>query len=193
MRSRKDRFPLLRVLPQALQVYTKYNKPPASLLANAGAIIGTDPMKTLANNGPWLLLSFVLLGAAMSASNAKAETSIHLGGWSKHLVTGNDNDYTSSHDLFAVEVGPVLVARFRNSYGRESYAAGYGWSRKWGNWEGLVYMGVVRGYKGFYGNDEKHTKTLPMALPSIRYTKYRVQPGLLLLGEALVLEFGIVL
>ena len=135
----------------------------------------------------------LILILALLATPAMAETSIHLGGWSKHLVTGSDHDYTSSHDLFAVEVGPVLVARFRNSYGRESYAAGYGWSKKWGNWEGSVYLGAVRGYRGYYGDSEKNTKTMPLVLPSIRYTEYRVQPGLLLLGEALVLEFGIVL
>ena len=148
-------------------------------------------MNNLTQSALWFLLSFVLLCAALSVSNAEAEASIHLGGWSKHLVTGNDNDYTSSHDLFAVEVGPVLVARFRNSYGRESYAAGYGFSKTWGDWEGSVYMGAVRGYRGYYGDTENNTKTLPMVLPSIRYTKFRVQPGLLLLGEALVFEIGI--
>jgi len=193
MRSRKDRFPLLRVLPQALQVYTKYNKPPASLLANAGAIIGTDPMKTLANNAPWLLLSFVLLGAALYSGNAQAETSIHAGGLSYHVATGHKADYNSNHKLLAVEHNGFLVGRFSNSYDRTTAIAAYGWSKQWGNWRGAVYVGAVRGYRSCFGDDGDKAVVCPVAFPSLHYTAWMVQPGVLVLGEAVALTVRVAL
>ena len=58
-------------------------------------------MNTLTKNAAWILLSFVIIGAALSISKAEAETKVYLGAWSTHLVT--DGDFNESHDLLAVE------------------------------------------------------------------------------------------
>lgn len=134
------------------------------------------------------LLSMFLVGAAMVACQpAYSQTAIHAGGHSYHLATGHKVDYTSSHDLIGVEAGPYLAATFRNSYGRRSYLAGYGFSKDWGHWRGPVYVGAVRGYRSCYGDEGDKARVCPMAFPSLHYTKYRFQPGVLLFGEALAL------
>lgn len=130
---------------------------------------------------------FAFLAATALCVPAHAETALHAGGWSYHIVTGNKVDYTSSHDLVGVEVGSAMVATFRNSYGRRSYLAGYGWSKQWGDWRGSLYVGAVKGYRSCYGDDGDKARVCPMAFPSLHYTKYRVQPGFVLFGEALAL------
>ena len=142
-------------------------------------------MNIKTKNVCWLLAAVVVFCASLVAGNAKAETAVYAGAWSKHLVTGDEYDYTSSHDLFAVEYKRVFAARFRNSYGRESYALGYTWSKQYGNFEAKVVAGAVRGYRGWYGDSESTTKTLPLVVPMVSYTKYKIQPTVLLMGEAL--------
>lgn len=139
-------------------------------------------MKT--NKIYWLLSAFVILAALYSA-NAKAETAIWAGAWSKHVIT--DDDYTSSHDLVAVEHKSVLAARYRNSYGRESYAIGYGANTSYGDLRLSGYVGATTGYTKCWGNDDSSGNVCPMFVGAAHYTRYRVQPGLLLFGEALAL------
>ena len=134
----------------------------------------------------WLLSALVLLAAIYSA-NAKADIALHAGGWSYHVATGHKVDYTSSHDLIGLEVGPALVATFRNSHGRRSYLTGYGFIKDWGHWRGSVYVGAVHGYRSCYGDDGDKARICPMAFPSLHYTRYRVQPGVLVFGEAVAL------
>ena len=131
----------------------------------------------------YYLAAIVVLALAVWGSNARAETNIYAGAWSKHLITGGD--YTSSHDLFAVEHKRIFAARFRNSFGRESYALGRTWTWSKGNLEAKVVVGAVRGYRGFYGDYDDKTRVLPLVVPMVSYTKYRVQPTVLLMGEAL--------
>jgi len=134
------------------------------------------------NKTLWAMMAFVI-GCAVYSVQAMADTNVYLGAWSKHLVT--DGDYTSSHDLLAVEHKRVFGATFRNSYGRESYAIGYTWSWKRGDFEAKVVAGAVRGYRGFYGDYDDKTRVLPLVVPMVSYTKYRVQPTVLMMGEAL--------
>ena len=68
-------------------------------------------MDKLTQSATWLLLSFVIMGAALYASNAQAETSIHAGALSYHVVTGHKVDYNSNHKLLAVEHNGFLVGR----------------------------------------------------------------------------------
>ena len=150
-------------------------------------------MNTLAKNAAWLLLSFVILGAALSISNAEAETSIHAGGLSYHVATGYKNDYNNNHNLLAVEHNGLLIGRFSNSYKRTTAIAAYGWSKQWGNWRGAVYVGAVRGYRSCYGDEGGKAVVCPVAFPSLHYTKYRVQPGVLVLGEAVALTVRVTL
>ena len=148
-------------------------------------------MNNLIQSAAWLLLFFVLLGAALYASNAQAETSIHAGALSYHVVTGHKVDYNSNHKLLAVEHNGFLVGRFSNSYDRTTAIAAYGWSKQWGNWRGAVYVGAVRGYRSCFGDDGDKAVICPVALPSLHHTKYRVQPGVLVLGEAVALTVRI--
>lgn len=124
-------------------------------------------------------------GALLLATEAQSEVALHGGGWSTHLLT--DNDYTSSHDLIGVEAGPVLVATFRNSYGRRSYLAGYGWDKQWGDVRGSVHLGAVHGYRSCYGDRGDKAQLCPAIVPALHYTRYRVQPGVVLFGEALAI------
>ena len=150
-------------------------------------------MNRLTKNAAWLLLSFVILGAALSISNAEAETSIHAGGLSYHVVTGRDVDYNSNHKLLAVEHNGFLVGRFSNSYDRTTAIAAYGWSKQWGNWRGAVYVGATRGYRSCYGDDGDKAIVCPVAFPSLHYTAWKVQPGVLVLGEAVALTVRVTL
>jgi hypothetical protein len=93
-------------------------------------------------------------------------------------------DYNSNHKLLAVEHNGFLVGRFSNSYDRTTTVAAYGWSKQWGNWRGAVYAGAVRGYRSCFGDNGDKAVVCPVAFPSLHYTKYRVQPGVLVMGEA---------
>ena len=150
-------------------------------------------MNNLIQSAAWLLLSFVLLGAALYASNAQAETSIHAGALSYHVVTGHKVDYNSNHKLLAVEHNGFLVGRFSNSYKRTTVIAAYGWSKQWGNWRGAVYVGATRGYRSCYGDDGDKAIVCPVAFPSLHYTAWKVQPGVLVLGEAVALTVRVAL
>ena len=136
----------------------------------------------------WALPAFVLLAALYSAS-AKSETAIWAGAWSSHPLS--DEEYTSSHDLVAVEHENWMAARFRNSHGRESYDVGYGRSWQHGDVRLAGYIGVVRGYTVCWNDDDSNTNVCPMAVGAAHYTKYRVQPGVLLMGQAVALSFRV--
>tara|TARA_Y100001973_G_scaffold105035_1_gene176718 strand:- start:1682 stop:2119 length:438 start_codon:yes stop_codon:yes gene_type:complete len=131
----------------------------------------------------WALAAFVA-AMALHTYNAKAETAVVLGGWSEHLIT--DEDYNESHDAVLLEHDQYMVGRFNNSYGRESYVAAYGWTKQWGNWRGSVHAGVIKGYSKCFGDDGDSGRVCPMVYPAVTYTKYRVQPQVGLLGEAVV-------
>ena len=66
-------------------------------------------MKKLIKSATWLLLSFVILGSALYASNAEAETNLYVGAWSKHLVTDGLNE---RHDLIAIEHDNWIAGTF---------------------------------------------------------------------------------
>lgn len=130
------------------------------------------------------IASAVLLMCAIYAANVKAETAIHLGGYSYHVATGHKEDYQDWHELVAVEHGNWIAGRFVNSYDRTSAIVGYGWSKQWGNWRGSVYVGAVYGYRSCYGDEGEKARVCPMAFPALHYAKYRAQPGVLVFGEA---------
>lgn len=145
----------------------------------------TDKQKDLIY---WAAVAIVL-ALACYGYNAKAETAVTLGGWSKHLIT--DEDYNESHDAVLVEHNGWMAGRFTNSYDRTTYALAYGWSKKWGNWRGSVHAGVMRGYTKCYGEDGSSANICPMIYPAVTYTKYRVQPQVGLLGEAIVFSIRV--
>lgn len=136
----------------------------------------------------WLMATFILL-ALVYAHQAKAETAIWAGAWSIHPFS--DEDYTSSHDLVAVESHGFLAARYRNSYGRESYAAGIGKSWRYGDVRLSGYVGATTGYSECWGDDGGRSTICPMFVGAAHYTRYRVQPGVLIFGEAVAVSFRV--
>src|SRR5690554_416747 len=127
-----------------------------------------------------LLITFLLF-----VPLAQADVSLQLGAWSYHLMTGDDYDYTSSHDLVGIEYKKVMATTFRNSYGRRTYSlSGEVFSFKQGDWVGSVHVGIMRGYRKCYGDDGSNTNVCPLIVPRLSYAKYKVQPTILLMGEA---------
>ena len=131
----------------------------------------------------WALSAFVIL-AALYAPYAKSETAIHAGGYSYHVATGHKYDYNDWHRLAAVEHGSYMAGYFRNSYDRDTFFVVHGWQKQWGHWRGSVHVGMTYGYRGCYGDFDTKGRYCPVAFPALHYTRYRVQPGLVLFGEA---------
>lgn len=134
----------------------------------------------------WLLCIFVL-AAIVHAYQAKAETNVFIGAWSKHLIS---KDLNEEHRLFAIEHNGWFAGRFINSYDRESYDVARKFKWTYGELEGGVYVGAVRGYTRCWGNDDSNTNTCPMAVPYITYDA-TVAPQVMLIGEAVAVTIRI--
>ena len=147
-------------------------------------------MKWITNNILWLMLSFVILGAALSISNAEAETNLYVGAWSKHLVTDGLNE---RHDLIAIEHNNWIAGTFDNSYDRETWFAARKWSWKHGDLEAGVYGGAMRGYSTCFGDDGSGSNVCPMVAPYITWHAGPVSPQVFLLGEAIAVSIKIAL
>lgn len=132
-----------------------------------------------------LALSLIVLILALWSANAKAEpVSIHLGGYSYHVATGHKYDYNDWHELVAVEYGSFMAGHFKNSYDRDTAIVAYGWSKQWGHWRGSVHIGAMRGYRSCYGDEGDKARVCPVSFPALYWTRYRVQPGVIVFGEA---------
>lgn len=139
-------------------------------------------------NKHWLILALIAAALMVYANNARSEPlSLHAGGYSYHVATGHKHDYNDWHRLAAVEYGSYMAGYFRNSYDRDSFVAGYGWSKQWGHWRGSAHVGAVYGYRSCYGDEGDKARICPVAFPSLYWTRYDVQPGVILFGEALAL------
>lgn len=134
----------------------------------------------------WLLAGLVLILAVWSG-NAKAETYLYAGAWSKHLVSEGLNE---EHRLLAIEHNGWFAGRFTNSYDRESYAVARKFKWTYGELEGGVYVGAVRGYTRCWGDDDSSTNTCPLAVPYITYDA-PVAPQVMLIGEAVAVSIRI--
>jgi len=124
---------------------------------------------------------------------AFSDTAIHAGAVSYHVLTGHENDYNGNNKLAAVEHNKIFVGRFSNSYHRTTTVAAYGFKRQWNDWRGAVYVGAVYGYRSCFGDDGHKAVICPVVFPTLHYTKYRVQPGILILGEAVALSLRMAL
>lgn len=133
----------------------------------------------------------ILIAVVVMADPVSADTTVHLGGYSYHLSTEDLHDYNNWHRLVAVDVRGALLGRFANSFGRESTILAYGKTAQWGYWRGTIYLGAVHGYRGCYGDWADRTHWCPVAMPALRYARYRVQPGVLLLGDAVAVTVSV--
>ena len=114
---------------------------------------------------------------------------IYMGGWSHHLTSGN---YNEEHHFHAYQKDNWLVGGFVNSFDDYTLIAGksFGWTNEAESIEVGFVAGLSCGYK------HEHVKLsasgfMPVLVPYIAYTEYKVQPSLLLLGNAVALTFRI--
>lgn len=130
-----------------------------------------------------LLLATLLL----APTHALAEgTYLHAGAWSQHM---DGDELNESHSLVAVEVDSYMAGYFRNSYDEDSVFAAKRWAWNHGNWQASISVGAVYGYRScLKGIDDNGRKLCPLVSPSLTYTKYAVQPSLLVLGNAVALS-----
>lgn len=140
----------------------------------------------------WLAV-WIVAALALLAHDAKADTAVHLGAYSYHVATGYKTDYNSNHELTAIEHDGWLAGRFKNSYSRETQIAAKLYSRQWGNWRGTVGIGLSRGYRSCFGDDGDRAVVCPIAFPSLHYTRWRVQPGIVVFGEAVAISARVIL
>lgn len=113
-------------------------------------------------------------------------TYLHTGAWSKHF---SDDAYNESHSLLAVEYRSYMAGYFRNSYGEDSVFAAKRWSWSHGNWEAGIAVGAVYGYRHcFKGWADRSRRVCPLVSPSLTYTKYAIQPSVLVMGNAAALS-----
>lgn len=125
------------------------------------------------------IVAIILLVCVMGSH---ADT-LYFGGWSTHLGEP-DAPYNQSHEMLGYERGNVFAARFINSHNRESYAVAYAWKWQKADIQWGIYAGAVYGYRSCYGDDGEKTVYCPLLVPMVSYTKYAVQPTVLLMGNA---------
>lgn len=130
-----------------------------------------------------LLLVILAAASCVPAPAHAADTYLYTGAWSRHLV---DGDYNEVHQAYGIQSGPYSASYFVNSYGREGAFAGYTFRKQRGDVELGLLVGGVYAYRGCYR--DSGSKTLcPLVVPSVTYTRFRVQPQVALWGPAVVL------
>lgn len=140
-----------------------------------------------------LLVAFSLM-VFFGAESWGSELRVSGGGFSHHVLTGSGHDYNESHNLAAVQVERVEVGRFDNSYDVETWYLAYEANRQWGDWQGFIKAGAMYGYVDCLnpGDSSDTSKALcPMLAPGVRYTRYAVQPEVLLFGQAVAVTVSI--
>ena len=129
------------------------------------------------------------LAALLLLSLSAQADYMHVGGWSSHLTSG---DYNEEHHFHAYQKDDWIVGGFVNSF--DDYTLIAGKSFIWTNEAESIEAGFVAGMS--YGYKHEHVKLsingfMPVLVPYITYTEYKVQPSLLLLGNAVALTFRI--
>lgn len=141
-----------------------------------------------------IFIGFLIICACDYAS----ADNLYVGAWSKHINPQNVTN--ESHDLIAYEHNGYIAGRMINSYGDETYLAGKEFvSEKTNEFLGKydlsagLYLGATYGYLSCTPGQENATgkDVCPAAIPYISYTKYRIQPTVLIMGNAIAFSFKI--
>lgn len=114
---------------------------------------------------------------------------LYLGGWSSHLT---DGEYNETHHFHAYEKDSWLIGDFVNSFNDYTLLAGKKYS--WKNDSESIEWGFLVGMTYGYSNDDVAISIdgfMPALVPYVSYTEYKVQPALLLLGNAVALTFRV--
>lgn len=134
-----------------------------------------------------ILISLILFTSVTVKS--EEYPSVYALGYSKHLVEG---DYNETHNYFAVEWHNFHVGTFNNSYNNQSYIVSYNleiWENSNFTVGGL--SGFVHGYHKDKVNIPMIKGMMPVIVPYVKYTKYKVKPTVGLLGQAVFITFEI--
>lgn len=129
------------------------------------------------------------------ASNASAEGSVYLGGWSKHEASAKATNET--HDFLVFEYKGYVAGSFINSYGARTDIVG----KKFNidilsseNFKTSFGLGVTHGYKSCLTNvqpNDAPSKYCAEPLLEIQYTKYRIVPTILAIPGGGVLAINV--
>ena len=129
------------------------------------------------------------LAALLLLSFSAQADYMYVGGWSSHLTSG---DYNERHHFHAYQKDNWLIGGFVNSFDNYTLIAGKSFS--WTNEDESIEAGFFAGLS--YGYKHQHVKIsigglMPVLVPYITYTAHKIQPSLLLLGNAVALTFRI--
>lgn len=145
-----------------------------------------------------IYFAFAVFITALSISSYASSTSsaeLRFGGWSKHL--SENQDYNETHNAFLFEYKKLMVGYFRNSYNSDTAALAY--IRHWRIAEDLRFQmtaGLMYGYRDCLeftkeAQEKTNSKNVcPMVYPEIRFDA-PLRPGVGLLGNAVVVTFGV--
>lgn len=129
------------------------------------------------------------------ASNASAEGSVYLGGWSKHLASAHATNET--HDFLVLEYKGYVAGEFINSYGYKTEIVGKKFNidmLSTENFKTSVGASVTHGYKNCLTNDQPKDASAKYCFDPIievQYTKYRIVPTGLLIPGGVVLAINV--
>jgi hypothetical protein len=129
------------------------------------------------------------LAALLLLSFSAQADYIYMGGWSHHLTSG---EYNEEHHFHAYQKYNWLIGGFVNSF--DDYTLMAGKSFNWTNESKSLEAGFVAGLSYGYKHEDVKLSIngfLPVLVPYVTYTQYKVQPSLLLLGNAIALTFRI--
>lgn len=131
-----------------------------------------------------LIAAFVMIYAA----GTKACDELYLGAWSYHI--SEERDLNETHYLLACEKRTYIVGGMKNSHGDPTALVGKRFDLfGHGHIKSIVYVGATFGYYGCGNGDTGSSRTIcPAVIPEISYTKYRVKPSILLLGNAVAIS-----
>jgi len=140
-----------------------------------------------------ILIVFLII---ISSNFAKAD-GLYTGAWSHHFTEKSWKrkfPINPNQNLLAYEYNSYIVGTYQNSLGDTSYLLNkYFDLYKTENFQYGLYAGAVYGYRFCMGKNnvsmqDKKTTCLD-ALPEIRYTKYKLQPAILLFSEGVAITF----
>lgn len=146
-------------------------------------------MKWLTKNALWLWAAFVLVVMFTHSQNARGETNVFVGAWSKH-ITGT-KDRNENHDLVAVEHNGWIAGTFENSHFRETWFAGHKWAWKYKGLEAGIIGGAMRGYTACFTDGGDSSVICPLAVPYATWEAGPVNPVVMLMGDALAVSIRI--
>ena len=143
------------------------------------------------------IITFTMLLISM-ISFAKEEPDFYLytGAWSHHFEEHPAEKggwrYNESHDLIGIEYEGWLVAYYKNSFNDDgAIVAKEFFQRSYGDFDLSAYAGAVYGYgscsdpKSMPSENVKK-KVCPFGTIAVAYTRYKVEPAILIVPEAII-------